>query len=161
MIEKDIEAKIVAAVEALGLPGLVVRGAWQAAAAGEVKDEESASAPAALFVHVGPRSFETFGICIASMDVALLLAIRADLCPTGSALETYADPIAAILTRWNMEMCHTEDCGMAVDGFTPGGVQMSGGSGPEFDRDASSWSIVWNFTLRGYVAHADHTQEQE
>ena len=161
MIEKDIEANIIAAIQTLDLPGIDIRGAWQTAAAGEVKDTESDSAPAALFVHVGPRSFETFGVGVCSMDVALSLAVRIDLCPTGAALETYADPIADLLQSWNLTMDCDHPCGMAVEGeFAPGGLQMSGGSGPEIDRDAGVWSIVFNFTLRGAIVPASPTSSQ-
>lgn len=156
MIEKDIEARIIAAIAALNLPGLDIRGAWQSVDAGNVKGEESADAPAALAVAVSPRAFETFGICVATMEVALALSVRADLCPTGAALETYAAPIAAMLDDLNINMDIDHDCGMAVDGFKPKSVQVSGGSGPVFDRDAGAWAVTWNFTLRGHVAHDSH-----
>ena len=151
MIEKSIEANIIAAIEALNLTGLAVRGAWQSAAAGEVKSEESDTAPAALAVAVSPRSFERFGMSVASMEVALSLAIRADLCPTGTAIQLYADPIMALLTHWQMSLCCADDCGLAVDGFEPGGVQMSGGGVPEFNREAGIWSVSWTLSIRGAV----------
>ena len=54
MIEKSIEANIIAAIKALNLTGLVVSGAWQDANEGEVKDTEDSS-PAALAVAVARR----------------------------------------------------------------------------------------------------------
>ena len=116
------------AIEALHLPGLAVRGAWQAAQEGELKDEEG-STPAALAVHVSPRSFENFGLSICTMDVSFALVVRTDLCPNGTALETYADPILALLQNWNLNLNCENDCGLSVDGFTPGGIQISGGGG--------------------------------
>ena len=151
MIEKDLEAAIISALEALALTGLEIHGAWQAAAEGTVKDMEDSAAVAGLAVAVSPRVFDTFGISTANFDVALSLAVRADQSPTGAALETYADPIANLLSRWNLELCHGNDCGLGVSGFVPGGLQMTGGSGPTFDRDAAAWSIIYSFTLRGNI----------
>lgn len=162
MIEKKIEANIVAAVKALGLSGLDVRGAWQSADVGEVKDMESDSAPAALAVTVSPRSVETFGIGVCAMDVALALVVRIDLSPTGSALETYVAPIAEMLTRWNRTMDCVNPCGMAVEGeFAPGGLQLTGGSGPELDRDLGVWAVTFNFTLRGTILEAPEETENQ
>ena len=155
MIEKSIEANIIAAIAALNLPGLDIHGAWQAVNAGEVKDEESDGAPATLAVAVSPRSVETFGIGVCSMDVALSLVIRTDLNPTGAALETYVARIADLLTRWNRTMDCVNPCGMEVEGeFAPGGLQLTGGSGPELDSDLCVWTVVFNFTLRGTILDA-------
>lgn len=159
MIEKSIEANIIAAIEALNLTGLVVHGSWQAANVGEVKDTEDSSL-AALAVAVSPRSFETFGFGICSMEVALSLAVRTDLCPTGAALETYVDPIANLLQKWNLEMDCDHPCGMGVEGkFDPGGLQMSGGSGPELDREAGIWAITFNFAIKGVAVPVEETSE--
>ena len=52
-------------------------------------------------------------------------------------------------------------CGMAVEGeFAPGGLQMTGGVGPELDRDAAMWSVTFNFTLRGAIVPASPTSSQ-
>ena len=163
MIEKTIEANIIAAIQALGLPGIDIHGAWLVADVGKVKDEESDSAPATLRVAVSPRSVETFGIGVCSMEVALSLVIRTDLNPTGAALETYVAPIADLLTRWNRTMDCVNPCGMEVEGeFAPGGLQLTGGSGPEYDRDLCIWTVVFNLTLRGTLLDApleNETQE--
>ena len=159
MLEKSIEANIIAAIEALNLTGLDIHGAWQATNAGEVKDEEAPAAPATLYVRVGPRSFETFGIGVCSMDVVFSLVIRTDLNPTGAALETYVDPIADLLQSWNNTMDEENPCGMAVEGeFAPGGMQMVGGSGPVFEREAAIWSVTFNFTLRGSIIESAPTE---
>jgi hypothetical protein len=159
MLEKSIEANIIAAIEALNLTGLDIHGAWQAANAGEVKDEEAPAAPATLTVHVGPRSFETFGIGVCSMDVVFALVIRTDLNPMGTALETYVDPIADLLQSWNNTKNCNNPCGMAVEGeFVPGGLQMVGGSGPVFEREAAIWSVTFNFTLRGSIVESAPTE---
>ena len=162
MLEKSIEANIIAAIEALNLTGLDIHGAWQAANSGEVKDEEAPAAPATLYVRVGPRSFETFGIGVCSMDVVFSLVIRTDINPTGTALETYVDPIVDLFQSWNNTMNCNNPCGMAVEGeFAPGGMQMVGGSGPTFEREAAIWSVLFNFTLRGTVLEAESDTETE
>ena len=155
MIEKDIEAKIIAAVEALGLSGLAVRGAWQAAAAGEVKDEESDSAPAALYIRVGPRSFESYSSPEVTFPVTLSFAIRVDLNPTGTALETYCDPVEGILHQWDIDIANGRDiCELDVTGFKTHFIQFTGGDGPTFENDAKIWSVVFNLTVGGVVSRA-------
>ena len=160
MIEKSIEANVISAVESLGLPGLAVRGAWQAAEDGDVKDVEGSS-PAALAVAISPRKFETFGFSTCSMEVALALVVRTDLCPSGTALETYADPIASLLQAWNLTLDCDHDCGLGTDGFVPGGLQMAGGTSPEVNRDAATWSITFNFTLQGTVSPSTSTSNEQ
>ena len=165
MIEKNLEAKIIAAVEALGLPGLAVRGAWQAAAAGEVKDEESDSAPAALAVHVGPRSFESYSSPEVTFPVTLMFVIRTDLNPTGTALETYCDPVEGILHQWNLDIDAGRDiCELDATGFKTHFIQFAGGEGPTFDNDEKVWSVLFNITIGGVVSPAailtQNTQEE-
>lgn len=156
MIEKDIEANIIAAIEALELPGIDIRGAWQTAAAGEVKDTESDSAPAALFVHVGPRSFESYSSPEVTFPVTLSFAIRVDLNPTGVALETYCDPVVRLLHRWNLDIAvHGSGiCELDVSGFNTHFIQFTGGDGPTFENDAKIWSVVFNLTVGGVVSRA-------
>ena len=154
MIEKLLEANIVSAIEALNLPGLAVRGAWQAAEQGGLKDEEG-STPAALAVHVSPRTFENFGLSICTMDVSFALVVRTDLCPNGTELETYADPILALLQNWNLNLNCENDCGLSVNGFAPGGIQITGGEGPSFDRDSATWAISFQLSIRGCITETN------
>lgn len=160
MFEKEIESRIVGAVEALALPGLKVRGAWQDVPEGEVKDVEGSDSPAALFVAASPRQFETFGLPICSMEVQLALVVRIERCPTGAALETYARPILSLLQSWSLGLSCSEDCGFAVEptadgeGFAPGGVQLSTGEGPSHDASSATWSVAFSFTLRGVAVAA-------
>ena len=153
MIEKDIEAAIISALEALALDGLEIHGAWQAAAEGEVKGEEKASDPAAVYVRVSPRTFASNALPEVTIDAALSLVVRADLCPTGTALETYCDPIAALLQDWNLAVFAdgSGTHGFDVPAFAVGGIQFAGGSGPEYDRTGKAWSVDFNLTISGVV----------
>ena len=159
MIEKEIEANIIAAIEALNLTGLAIRGAWQTAADGEVKNTEDSS-PAALSVAVSPRSFEKYNHPEISLEIAISLDIRTDLCPSGTALETYCDPVASLLQSWNLGICEPAE----VTGFAPRFIQFVGGSGPEFDREGAVWSVVFHLTFRGTVTQpqssTQNTQEE-
>ena len=164
MLEKSIEANIIAAIEALNLTGLVVRGAWQSASAGEVKDTEDSS-PATLVVHVGPRSFDSYSSPEVTFPVALSFMIRTDLCPTGAALETYCDPVEGILHQWNLYIAAGRDiCELDVTGFKTHFIQFTGGEGPTFDSDANIWSVIFSLTVVGVVSldtsSTQNTQEQ-
>lgn len=154
MLEKDVEEAIVAAVDGLGLQGLSVRGSWQVVAAGAVKGAEDESA-AALVVKVAPRSFPMFGVCEVDLDVTLALAVRVDLDADGAKLVEYADAIGELIQGWNLVEAGDELTDLAVPGvFEPGGVQVTGGTGPENENGA--WTVVQNFTLRGTVPHGNN-----
>lgn len=156
MIEKSLEANIISAIQALNLAGLSVRGMWQPVASGNVAGEEDASSPAALVVRVSPRGFDTFGVSVASFTVTMSLVMRVDLCPTGTAIETFAEPIAALLQKWNLTLNCANDCGLGVDGeFVPGGIQVPSGDGPTFDEESCVWSVIFSFTVRGAVVEAE------
>ena len=164
MIEKSIEANIISAVQALNLAGLDIRGVWQAANEGEVKDEEDNS-PAALAVIVSPRAFGSNGIPEMTFEVALSLVIRVDMCPTGTAIETYCDPVVRLLQSWNLALPagdDEEDEGFAVPGFNPHYIHFTGGNGPTFENEQGVWSVVFNLTIGGVVApEASTTENQE
>lgn len=159
MLEKDIETKIIEAVEALELPGLWINGGWQVATAGSLKGSEDPRAKAALVVKVGPRTFETFGICMLALDVTITLAVRADLCPRGEELVTYADAVAGLLQDWNLVESGEELTALQVEGtFDPGGVQITGGSGPDFTE--GTWTVQWSLTIRGTIPHEEQNENE-
>ena len=154
MLEKDVEDAIVSAVDGLAIQGLVVRGSWQVAAAGLVKGAEG-DCTAALVVKVAPRSFPTFGICEVDLAVTLALAVRADLDADGAKLVEYTDAIGELIQGWNLVEAGDELTDLSVPGvFEPGGVQVTGGTGPEFENGA--WTVVQNLTLRGTVPHGNN-----
>lgn len=162
MIEKSIEANIIAAIAALNLPGLDIRGAWQAVNAGEVKDEESDGAPASLYVRVGPRSFEDYSSPEVTFPVTLSFAIRIDLSPTGDALGTYCDPVANILQRWNIDLnAGCDICALDTTGFKTHFIQFTGGEGPTFESNVKIWSALFNLTVGGVVSRATSSTENQ
>lgn len=159
MLELEIEKNIVAAIRALGLNGLVVRGAWNPA---DVKIEDE-GCNAVLDVHVPPRSFDAFGHPAITFSVALDFAIRADIWPDGSALEAFVSPVADLVQSWNLTLfAGGPDCGLGVDGmFEPAGVQLTGGDSPTLDRERSVWSVGIDFTLRGTALARDAYNNQQ
>lgn len=153
-----MEARICAALEkALQEGGAwaarrpAVRGRWRSAA--ELRrGPKLAPEGVEIVVSVSPRSFDTFGIGTCEMDVVITLSIRIDLCPANAALDAYAGPIADLLQEWNRTMDRMTPCGLDVDGeFTPGGLRLTGGTGPDVDEGAGVWSVTYNFTLRGSI----------
>lgn len=154
MIEKALEACVVGALKAAyehaDVGGVVVRGAWQRVDDGLVKGLEGGEA-ADVFVQVAPRSYDVFGISIVTFNVLVALDVRAEHSPDGAMLEECAAPIAGWLESVNAQMNCENDCGLGAEGFVPGSVQLSGGSGPNFDADAGAWRVTWNFSVRGNI----------
>ena len=151
MVEKDIEKKIIDRIEGLHLEGLAVSGLWQPSATGIVKGTERSGAPAGLLVKVNPKGFATFGISEVSMDIALCLTVRIDMCPTGEELAAFCDPISRLLDHWNMVQCGEELEDFTVDGFDPGGIRVNQGTGPELDRQMKVWTVCYGLTLEGSI----------
>jgi hypothetical protein len=162
MIEKEIETHIIAALAALNLPGLDIRGAWQPSAAGEVKDEESDGAPASLYVRVGQRSFADYSSPEVTFPVTLSFVLRTDLNPTGSALETYCDPVANLLQGWNIDLNSGRDiCELDTRGFKTHFIQFTGGNGPTFESESNLWAVTFDLTVGGSVSPTQPSTENQ
>lgn len=149
MVERELESKIVAALEALNVTGLEVRGLWNPVASGSVKGMEDSGAPAAAVVRVSPRAYGNYTIPTVTFDCAVALAALVDLDPTGAILAAAAEAISAKLAAWHADVCNANDAGLAFEGFAPGGFAVGGGSGPEFDETAGAWAVTFNFTVAG------------
>ncbi len=154
MIEKLVEAAVIAKIAALELPGVAVDGFWQTTGTGVPKGREGASS-AALAVVVAPRSFESFTSAKAQLRVAVTLKVRRDACPTGAELETLASPLFDLLQTWQKSIAQvkadftlTEDDGASL--FTPHGFRLDGGD-VSTDQEASVWIVSQTFTLRGVI----------
>lgn len=163
MIEQSLESNIVAAIEALGVNGLDVRGLWNPVAEGLVKGSENdSSSPAAAAVRVSPRSYSNYTIPTVTFDCAISLVVRTDLDPTGAILAAAADAIAGKLAAWHADVCESNDAGLACAGFQPAGFAVSGGTGPDFDRDAATWAVNYAFTIDGsLVPEQEETSQEE
>lgn len=151
MIEKDIERKIIDRINGLNLNGLSVSGLWQPSATGIVKGTEPSDSPAGLLVKVNPKGFATFGISDVSMTVEMALTVRIDMCPTGEELVSFCEPISKLLQSWNMVQCGAELDDFTVEGFTPGGIHVGSGTGPQLDRQLKVWTVYYSMTLEGAV----------
>lgn len=164
MIEQELESKIVAAIEALGVNGLDVRGLWNPVAAGLVKgSEDDSSVPAAAVVRVSPRAYDAVTFPTATFDGTVSLVVRTDLDPTGTVLALASDEISALLARLHRTVAHGDDQGLDVDGLDVAAFHLVGGTGPAFDQTAATWSVIYNFTVVGVVSDAtlQTTTQQE
>ena len=165
MIEQELESKIVAAIAALGVEGLDVRGMWNPVAAGLVKgDEAEASIPAAAVVRVSPRAYDAVSFPTAEFACSVALVVRTDLDPTGGIVATAAGSLSGLLARLHRTVAHGEDCGLDVTGLDVAAFHLTGGTGPDFDRTAATWAVNYSFTVVGVVTDADlqpNNQEDE
>ena len=152
MIEDAIERNIVERIDALNIDGLAVRGMWALAASGEVKGEDAGDAAAAV-VSVSPRSFDSFAHPAVTFDISVSVVIRTDLCPAGEMVKICSQRLMDMFGQWNVSL-HAgadDDCGFSVPGFRPGGIQLTGGMGPAFNRSKCIWTVDFNLTLKGVV----------
>ena len=165
MIEQELETKLVAAIVALGVEGLDVRGLWNPVASGLVKGSETdASVPAAAVVRVSPIAYDEVSFPSASFACSVSLAVRTDMDPTGGLLATAAGSISGLLARLHRTVAHGEYCGLDVTGLDVAAFHLTGGSGPDFDRTAATWAVNYSFTVFGVVTDADlqpNNQEDE
>lgn len=149
MVEQELESKIVDALEALEVPGLVVRGLWNPVADGEVKGQEGSDIPVAAVVRVSPRSYGDYGVPTVTCECAVALAARVDLDPTGAILSSAAEAISDRLAAWHDNVCVADGDGLSFEGFMAAGFMVTGGSGPTFDEAAGAWAVTFNFTVSG------------
>lgn len=104
-----------------------------------------------MIVKVNPRGWETYGLSTIDMQIQLSLVVRVELDPTGEHLVKYCESISGLLEKWNQTKSNEELTDFAVDGFVPGGVQISQGQGPDYDSDSKTWSVIFTLSLRGSV----------
>lgn len=116
-----------------------------------MKSLESAESIGGLIVKVNPRGWETYGLSTIDMQIQLSLVVRVELDPTGEHLVKYCESISGLLEKWNQTKSNEELTDFAVDGFVPGGVQISQGQGPDYDSDSKTWSVIFTLSLRGSV----------
>ncbi len=148
IVEKLIEDAIIRKIRLLNVADRVV-GAWEVKQDGEVKGESDAS-DAVIDVVVSPRSYDGFMSTQADFNCAIGIAVRRDSCPTGAEIAEITEPLFALLHSWNADVDAVyED--LTVDGFRPGGLQLTGGYGPEYDESREVWMVMQSFTVRGVI----------
>lgn len=154
-IEERMKSLFAASLEAAGVTGVRFEGAWSVAAAGEVKGVADDSAVSAALA-VGIRNYATFQTPQADLPCVLAVCVRRDACPTGAELAAVIEPIMNRLHVWNADAdaVFTE---LTTAHFSPGGFQLTGGSGPDYDETTAAWTVTFNFTLRGVIEHSTTT----
>ena len=163
MIEKQIEAKIAAALRSLALDGLQVVGAWESCAAGSVRNRETAESTAKAAVAVGVRSYPNYTIPTVEIPGTIAIAVRIERDPTGDRFDAYASGVTALLDNWHRDICAADGAGaLDVEGFNAAGFSMTGGGAPTIDRAAGVASVAFSFTIYGcMVAPEPPTNSEE
>jgi len=147
MVEHELESKIIARLKSLGLDGLDFVGLWQPSAS---KGDEKFSKGVCV-VKVAPAIFQTFGFSEATFDCMVVLTLRTDTCPTGRELLDYAEAIGNVFKAWNTTTAGSQLTDLLTESFEPGGIYFVSSSGPDLDSATSTWSVSWNFNLRGVI----------
>ena len=153
MIEQDLQNRVKAALEALGIDGLVVCGNYIAANAGAVMGEETPDCKMLVEIVTMPRRADDYGwLCPISVQMGLSLSFRADDYPTGAEVAPVLGKVFDLVTAWSRETDGTDGSGaLETDEFRPGGVRADGGTGPTFDSTACAWRATFSFTVRGRI----------
>ena len=149
LIEKELEAKVVSALEALdGLKDMEIVGARQESSTGIVKGETETSMKGVVAVSVGFRTHDNFSLTPISVPVTIAISTRSEMDATGLTHEMALETIADKLSHWHRYGdAMTEDLSCAR--FFAGELRMDGGSGKQFDSTRSAWVESVNFTIRG------------
>lgn len=149
MIEFDIESRVLDVLRALAEwpAGTFFDGAWQSAAAGEVKGEEPSGAAVKIAVATGAVMWADYTIPSGEIPVAIAVTVRRDLCPDGSALSDILSPIMAKLVAWQLdgELAATD---LSVQSAAVVGFRIDAGDPPSYDSTRKSWAVVRSFTLK-------------
>lgn len=149
MVEHELESRIITKLKSLGLGGLNFVGLWQPDPSNHKGDERIDKGVCA--VKVAPAVFETFGLSEATFDCMVVLTLRTDTCPGGRELLDYAESIGNVFKQWNNTTAGDQLVDLMTKSFEPGGIYFTASSGPDLDRQSSTWSVSWNFSLRGMV----------
>lgn len=160
IIEQTLEAQIIEAFRSAISDGVFYFGSWQSAAVGEVKGEEPADAVAVCSVTVSPRSMPDYGgghgFVEAEFPVSVYVNVRGELDATGVRALAVWEAIAPIVWKWVSDADAQTVTALTVtrEGeaiFQPGGVQQTGGTPPTWNAQASAWSYVIDFTVKGII----------
>ena len=148
IVEKLLEDAIIREVKRLNVVNRVV-GAWEIKQDGEIKGDGD-DAESIIAVAVSPRSYDGFMSTQADFNCAISIAVRRECCPSGAEVAEKTELLFALLHSWNADVDAVyED--LTVEGFRPGGLQLTGGEGPEYDESRGVWMVLQSFTIRGII----------
>lgn len=151
---KDLESKIIDAIDAAlqaveGLPEYQIFGAWQASLANVMKNAETASAVATIYVGVGTKQRITYTAPDATFSGAVALTVRLERDITGETLAAIAAPIEALFANWQGEMYQASYTALDTDDFDVGDIAIQGGGAPTISREQQTITVTWPFTIKG------------
>ena len=152
MTEKNLEKKIIDALcdalEAASVSGVQIVGAWQPAAVGEIKAQESLTA--VLTVKVQPRSYSAFTMRECEFPVDIRLDFDAGDDPDGEKFLAAADVVSGVLNSWHKSYNAYFNAFNIEGEFLPTGMMLGGGDAG-IDRSAKIWTYAPAFTLQGVI----------
>ena len=155
MIEQDLEAALVGAIDGLGLDNCKVEGLWAAPQNGEVKLAETAEHQAYVRVKAALREFETFSSTRAQVPLKVGLAVRQEW--GANAFKDFAGAIAELLQEYQLSLPAVKR-DFAVSGFAPCGARLAGGEA-DYDEASGMYTAGWQLDVRGHVSEASETSE--
>lgn len=147
---KELEAKIVAAIDALGIDKATVAGFWNPAkpAADVVAGDPEATVGVGVVVSL-PRA-EQFLTPRVTFPVAVVLKVRKAASSDGSALAAAAEAVDALVRSWFADVTVLESA-LACDAVPRiGGMRMDDGAA-DYSADDKAWLVTWQFTVDGML----------
>lgn len=153
-IARQVEANMVAAIEALDLGVDEVVGFRQPVTAPAVKEEEAAArSVVAVVVSLPAPYIPTTGII--EMAVAVSLAVERGALPQGG-FDELDQPLHALFLSWDADPS-VADTALGSEDFSLGGFLFDGTPQSFFDSSLNRWTTSWTFTVRGTLL----TQNEE
>lgn len=148
-IESEVEKRVIALLAAAfeDVDGVRIEGAWQTAAEGEVKGEESPTDRVVVGVAVGAPSFDTYQTPTAEIPVALAIVVRRELAPTADALAETVGRVSDVLLRLQVDAPDA----LSSARFRADGVRLDAGEPPVFNVARNVWSVARSFTVKGGI----------
>lgn len=129
-IERKIESKMVEHLKGIVGDAVKVRGSWQAATMGEVKDLESDIEPM-LDVRLRPASFPSYSSPVGEWSTLLALYVPVALDPSGEMLDEIWSKLSAWILAAQVSLSSVKAALDIAGEFTAHGFIAQGGEGPD------------------------------
>ena len=155
--EKEIEARIIGMVNALGVEGLGATGAWDGLASelsGGAK-VKLGNPPVIATVEVSSPEYQSQTVPTAQFACSITLEAHKVLDKGGKTLTEAVEALSSLLHRLQLDVDCEHGGGFEIEGcFTPAGIAVVGDGGlrKEYDDDGVAvWTYSRTFTLIGYI----------
>lgn len=145
--EREIEKRLVDSLQGALGDLAKVRGSWQTAEKGDVKDLEDATAPARVDIRLSTASFPAYSAPLGEWMATLAVYVPVAMDPTGEKIDAIWGVVSAWLYAMQLSLADAKRALDIEGAFTTHGFLVSGGTGVELVDGERV--IPAAFTIRG------------